>query len=331
MHAHDPPPSLEAARQLLRPRPDLAEREVRRFLALYPDSAHGHALLGGSLVMQGRRREAVDAARQAVRLAPEWHYTHASLAEICLHAGRPRQAEDHVRAALAMYAGDANYHALLAGALLNQWWRFRGAQALRAADAGLALDPENAMCARMRAQALSRLRRHDQARQAAAFALSLEPDASDSHTVAGWVEIAAGDRARAGELLREALRLNPANHHALRGVRQATYTQRTAAAALVQARWWKRPLRWLGAVYAAELAAALVLGSGGDIAFALGYGACVFSILCGGMAWAARRHPGLVKELRTAGPRTHEAGEARWLLAMLIFLLLISPVVAFLP
>lgn len=328
MDAHDPPP-LEAARRLLRLRPDLAERELRRFLALYPDSAHGHALLGGSLVMQGRRREAVAASRQAVWLAPDWHYAHASLAEVCLHAGRPREAERHVRAALGMYAADADYHALLAGALLNQWWRFPGAAALRAADAGLALDPENAMCARMRAHALSRLRRHDEARRAAALALALEPGTSDSHTVAGWVEVAAGERARGGELLREALRLNPANAGALQALRQATYLQRTAAAMLAQAERWRRPLYAVLAVYAVELAAAVARGGGSDIAWVLGFSAWNLGVTAGGMAWAHRRHPALVEEMRLAGPGGRDASDARQTLVMMIVFLLFAPVIAF--
>lgn len=91
-----------AARHLvLARRPDLAERELRRWLALYPFNAEGHALLGWSLALQ-KRSGAVDAAQEAVRLAPEWAYTHAVLGEVHLHLGNPRRAEVPLRRALAL-------------------------------------------------------------------------------------------------------------------------------------------------------------------------------------------------------------------------------------
>jgi tetratricopeptide (TPR) repeat protein len=325
-------PSLEAARQLiLAHRPELAEPELRRLLAAYPDSAHGHALLGWCLALLERADEAIASSREAVRLAPDWPFIHISMAEVYLQLGRNRDAERSARTALELGVFDPAYHAILAAALLNQGLRRVGPEALRQAELGLALNPEHAGCARLRALALSRLRRHEEAREAAAYALRLAPNESPAHATAGWVELAAGNRVRSRELLRGALRMDPVNDHALHGLRLAAYHGRMSASMLVQAERWAKSLSMVGAVFAVEMAAALTWGEGGFLVLGVACSLWILATVGGSMLWVQLCHPRTVAELRMAGPDGIDAREARQMLIMYVVLLLISPVAALLP
>jgi tetratricopeptide (TPR) repeat protein len=319
-------PSLEAGRLLLvARRPELAEPELRRFLAAYPHSPHGQALLGWCLALLGRAKEAVEAGQEAVRLAPDWSYTHASLAEVYLQLGWNRDAERSAREALALDPNDPRTCAVLSGALFEQRWRRVAHEALRAADDGLALDPEHAWCARVRALSLSRLKRHHEAREAAAYALRLEPNEALAHAAAGQVELAAGARPGARGFLRQALRLDPANEYAKTALLSTSDYAREAAGLLVQAERWSRPLRWIAAVFATELGIVLARANGFHVFIVLVTSAFVLLVPARRMLWARRRHPALVEEVRRAGGYDIVAPESRLLLVLYIVLLLLTP------
>lgn len=145
MDAHHDGSLLRACEQLIQ---DLAERELRRWLSLHPHHAEAHSLLGWCLAVQKRPAEALAAAQEAVRLAPDMAHAHRVLASVQIEAGRDREAEHSIRAALELAPSEAEYYAVLATALLNQPLRLTGRAALRAADAGLALDPACVECGR---------------------------------------------------------------------------------------------------------------------------------------------------------------------------------------
>lgn len=322
MHVHDPYTSLEAARQLiLAHRPEMAERELRRLLALYPDDAHAHALLAWCLVLQERGAEALDEAAQAVRLEPDWSYPHFILAEVHLVLRQPREAEASARAALEMEPTHAAYHASLAAALLSQGEPKAEREALRVAEMGLSHDADDVACARLRAHALSRLQRHDQAREAAAYALRLAPDQAETHAAAGWIELTAGQTERAGELLRQAVRLDPGNEYARKGLRTATRGQRYAASLLLQAQRWAWPLRVAAVAVVAQIAYVASRKGAGALPFPVIYSLILVTAVAGAMLWTHRRHPGIVDEMRLAGADGPEAREARRTLAFLVALL----------
>jgi tetratricopeptide (TPR) repeat protein len=319
-------PSLEAGRQLiLARRPELAERELRRWLALYPDSAQGHALLAWSLAQQGQADEAVRCGEEAVRLEPDWAYPHAVLAEVHLEVRRHADAERSVLAALALDPSNPGYHAILAAALLNQG-QSRAHEGLRAAEAGLALDADDADCARLRAQALLRLGRRRQAREAAALALRLAPEASETHAAAGWIELRAGNLPRSREHLREALRVDPTNDDAARGLRLVGDGPRFCAALVVQVRAWAGWLAAAAAVFAVEVAALAAGEDPGEARFSLACLGYVLVALAGPMLWVRLRRPALLAELRHPGALApNERRDARWTLVLGAGLLLLLP------
>lgn len=328
---HDSPgraPSLEAGRHLLMARrPELAERELRGWLSLHADDPHGHALLGWCLALQKRRDEAVAAAAEAVRLAPDWAYTHAALAEVHLQLGQARQAEQSAREALALDPHNSGYYAILAAALLNQPLRFKGGAALKAAEAGLAADAGDPDCARLRAQALLRLNRRREAREAAAYALEKAPDASETHAAVGWIELAAGgSRERSRAHLREALRRDPMNHDAARGLRIATQGSRFAAALVMQVEEWGWRLAPVALAFAAEMAAVVAWAGPGDTWFVLAYALFMLGALQAAMLWARFGRPAMLAELRLPGALTPgERRDARWVLMLGLGFLLLLP------
>jgi tetratricopeptide (TPR) repeat protein len=191
-------------------RPELAQRELRRQLAEFPDDARLHALMSLTFIQQNRAAEALANAKVAISLDPyqplsnqAWAAAHA------MRVGR-RGGVAAVREAMQRGLTNATMFALLAQATLNSR-PFGGRAALEAAEAGLRLDPEHHDCLLLRAQALVRLRRFSEARVAADEALRVAPEAALSHAVRGLVEAAALKRRRAYPFFIEALRLDPAN------------------------------------------------------------------------------------------------------------------------
>jgi tetratricopeptide (TPR) repeat protein len=324
MDAHHDDSLLQACERLIQVRRlDLAERELGRWLSMHPDDAYAHALMAWTHTLQGHDEEAMRSAGEAVQLDPEWAYTHAMMAEVHERFGRHVEAERSILEALALDPHHGGYYALLAAALLNQG-SARTEEALRASNAGLAADPGDADCARLRAEALLRLGRRRQAREAAALALKLAPDAAASHAAAGWIELKAGNLEESREHMREALRMDPLNETAASGLRLAGDGPRFCAALVVQAERWVWPLTLAAIVFAAELALLAARGRLG--AFVLGYSAAVLAALEGAMVWVRIRHPGLLAESRHPGAvAPNDQRDARWVLILGVGALLVVP------
>jgi len=122
----------------------------------------------------------------------------------------------------------ANHGVLARVRLAGKDWE----DALRSAEAGLALDPEDEDCVNVRAMALTRLGRVKEARSALGGQLARTPEDSLTHANAGWALLNQGEHRGAEEHFREALRLDPTSEYARSGIRQA-----------LQARhWFYRPV-----------------------------------------------------------------------------------------
>src|SRR6185295_1356907 len=82
------------------------------------------------------------------------------------------------------------------------------ADALNAADAGLAIDAENNMSLHYRSLALTRLGRQEEARRDQETLLAADPEDPHSHAARGWTLLNEGDPVKAKEHFLEALRLD---------------------------------------------------------------------------------------------------------------------------
>lgn len=179
-----------------------------------------------------RYDEATDHAAHAVRVAPEeplvWYVT----ARVFLIRRRLDRAAHAVAECIRLEPRDPNAHAL-AGAIAIE--RRDWNAALAAADEGLRLSPEHDGCTNIRAGALTRLGRNDEAARTLRGQLARTPGDPTTHANQGWTALHAGDHQAALTHFREALRLDPTNNWARTGIIEA-----------LKARYWiyRQMLRW---------------------------------------------------------------------------------------
>lgn len=210
---------LERAQLLLaQSRAGDAERESMLALSVQPENPQALALLALSRIEQDKRDSALEAAESAVGLAPDvpyFHYVHA----VVLHrSDREEDAFRAVQEALRIDPSDADNFSLLSSIELA---RRRWPAALEAAEQALALNPEHVGANNLRAMALVRLGRKEEAMQTVDFALNRAPDDAFSHANQGWNCLHRNDPKQAQVHFREALRLQPDLEYARQGMLEA--------------------------------------------------------------------------------------------------------------
>jgi tetratricopeptide (TPR) repeat protein len=211
--------NLERAQLLYQQsRYELAEPELRQALAAEPDNAFAHALLGICLAYREKFEEATGETRQAIHLAPEFPFAHFAHARVLFDRNRFSDALPAVSEAIRLAPEDSDHYALLASIHFQESrWR----EALSAAEQGLQFDPEHVGCANLRAVALVKLGRRDEAGRTIDTALARHPDNALTHANQGWTLLEKGQPKKAAEHFREALRLDPQNDWARRGIIEA--------------------------------------------------------------------------------------------------------------
>ena len=214
MNAH-----VERARVLLhQSRHEMAERELRQALANNPEDPSAHAMLAVSLSAQKKFAEANAEARAAVHQAPHLPYSHYVLSRVYEAEDRHQEAELAIYEAIRLDPEEADYFAQLASIKCNQkQW----ATALQAAEQGLQLDAENIESTNLRAIALVKLGRKQEAVTTIDGALARDPENDVTHANQGWTLLQKGEPVRAMEHFREALRLNPGLEWAREGIIEA--------------------------------------------------------------------------------------------------------------
>jgi len=193
---------------------DLAEKEIVARLAEEPDDAEGLLLLA---ICQNalNRPEAYDTARRALELAPDDDRAHFVLSLTELRRHNYAEAEAAIRRAISLNSWSAGYFGQLSAIHLVQ---YQWTDALKAADEGLALDPDEDVCLNNRAMALTRLGRHDEAADTLKGTLEKHPEDSYTHANRGWSLLHENDPKQANVHFREALRLDPNSAWAKQGL-----------------------------------------------------------------------------------------------------------------
>jgi tetratricopeptide (TPR) repeat protein len=199
-------------------RHDLAEAEFRHALAEDPNNDNAHALLALCLAIKESFDEAQRESAEAIRLAPDEPFNHYVMSQVLTDRNMPAQAEAAARQAIALDPYNADYWAALAFTRFNQRdWN----DTLNAAEQGLQSDPEHVECNNLRAMALTKLGRRDEAGQTLHAALARQPEDAYSHANMGWTLLHEGDPTKAMEHFREALRLDPDMDWARQGIVEA--------------------------------------------------------------------------------------------------------------
>jgi tetratricopeptide (TPR) repeat protein len=210
---------LERARLLLaQSRPADAEREALQALAGQPENPDALALLALSRLDQGKGEAALAAAQEALGFAPDHPYFHYVLGIVLHRLERNDDAHAAAQEAISRDPSDASHFVLLSSIqLARRDWP----GALTAAESALALDPEHVNAANLRAMALVRLGRKEEATATVDFALHRAPENAFSHANQGWNCLHRNDPKRAQEHFREALRLEPDLEYARDGMLEA--------------------------------------------------------------------------------------------------------------
>jgi len=212
-------PNLERALLLFQQsRHEMAENELRQALAAEPHDAYAHALLGLCLAKREQFDDATEETRQAIHLAPDFAFAHYAHASVLDDRNRFSEALTAINEAIRLEPEDADYHALLAGIHFQER---RWNDSLNAAEQGLQFNPEHIGCTNLRAMAMVKLGRKDEAGRTIDAALAKNPDNAHTHANQGWTLLHAGDAKKAAEHFREALRLDPQNEWARQGIIEA--------------------------------------------------------------------------------------------------------------
>ena len=162
--------------------------------------------------------DATAETRQAIHLAPDFPFAHFAHARVLFDRNRFAEALPAVNEAIRLEPEDSDQYALLANLHLQESrWR----EALHAAEQGLQFDPEHVGCTNLRAIALVKLGRKAEAGRTIDTALAKNPDNALTHANQGWTLLEQGQPKKAHEHFREALRLDPQNDWARRGIIEA--------------------------------------------------------------------------------------------------------------
>lgn len=210
---------LQRAMQLLElSRPADAEKELRAELGKEPGNPIAHALLAICLSEREAFDEAEREAAEAIRAAPDLPYAHYAMGIVLQDRRRPKEAARAATEAIRLDPYDPDPWALLGQIHMTEE---RWSEALQAATSGLEADPEHVACTNLRAAALVKLGRRDEAGLSLDAALSRAPEDATTHANKGWACLHAGDPKGAQVHLREALRLEPDHEWARAGIVEA--------------------------------------------------------------------------------------------------------------
>lgn len=184
-------------------------RELKEVLAVAPDVADAHLLLGIAYRAQGSSSLTADAVaelRQALALKPDLVLARVTLARVYLDMARTSRARDELDVALEQVPGNPQVQSLLGEAERQLGNAARSEELNRQA---LKADPSFVQARYYLALALSDLGRHDEAIRELQLVVESGTHAAEANLALGTAYLDAGRANDAVAVLREARRLDP--------------------------------------------------------------------------------------------------------------------------
>lgn len=207
---------IKRAQMLLsQDRYDLAEQTLRSAIAEEPDEGLAYSILSLLKVEQKKYDEAQTLAERALHLSPSEAFGHYANSAVLMHRGKLKTAHASIDAAIQLDPTEPDFHGHKALVAVQEMkWK----SVIESAETGLMFDPEHVNCKNLRAIALTRLGKRDEAGLALESALASNPEDSYSHANVGWNELHQKQPDKAAEHFKEALRLDPTNEWARQGI-----------------------------------------------------------------------------------------------------------------
>ena len=195
-----------------------AEQMLIKGLIENPQDADALAILALCRINLDKYAEALTPAQQAVAIAPDNPFALTTLGRALFFNNKPKEAREYLHGALQMDPTFSDAYMVLSQLEFHERnWEM----ALYNAERGLENDPEDQSLINLRAMALVKLNRSDEAAETVDYALYNDPEDGYSHSNKGWVNLEQGKYNEAVASFKEALRLDPNNEHAREGLKEA--------------------------------------------------------------------------------------------------------------
>jgi tetratricopeptide (TPR) repeat protein len=219
---------------------DEAENQLKVSLAQNPNDAETLNLLAYCCLMLNKTKEALQHIETAIGQDPTNARHFYIRAFIKYDDSDYKTAETNILEALALDPLEPEYFSLLANVRIHTG-HFK--EALEAANNGLSLDAENLACLNARSIALLKLKKADAAYETIEKALGYNPNDSQTHTTFGYALLENGESKLSLVHFREALRLNPSNESARRGIIEAMKSRYLVYRMFLQYAFWLSRLK----------------------------------------------------------------------------------------
>jgi tetratricopeptide (TPR) repeat protein len=212
-------PYIERANLLLRQgRVNDAIVQIKSALEQNPDNDEALAMYARCYFDRKEFDEGIKTIRRAIAIDADNPYYFYLLGFAYYRKNMPAEAVTNLQKSIELNPYFCESFGLLA---LVQIEEKQFEKALQTANEGLAVDPENITCLNGRSVALNKLKRTDDAVATMQYALAQDPDNEFTHSTIGWNYLEKGKNKIAATHFREALRINPNNINARRGLKEA--------------------------------------------------------------------------------------------------------------
>lgn len=185
-----------------------AQNEIHQYLTVEPNDGEAHTLLAIVFLNLRKTEDAKAAIETAISLAPHEAYNFYIYSKVWYHLENTLEAEQKIREAISINPFTAEFFSWLAQIQLH---KKDYTDALASADEGLAIEADNINCLNIRAIALTKLNKKQEAFETMQDALTGDPENSMTHANTGWSMLEHGDQKAALNHFTEALRLDPNN------------------------------------------------------------------------------------------------------------------------
>jgi tetratricopeptide (TPR) repeat protein len=238
---------LERAKVLLEQgRSKDAIQQLQKILQQDPQNDFALSLMGRCLYNQKKYDEGMNFINQAITIRADEDYYFYLLAFGHYYKDQNLVALRMLKKAIELNPYVADYFGLSALIYIEE---VELKNALKKANEGLAIDPENITCLNARATALNKLKQTDAAVETMRTALEQNPENEFTHTTIGWNFLEKGRHKDAASHFREALRIHPNLESAQSGLKQALKSRIPPYRWLLQYSFWisnkGKNLQWI--------------------------------------------------------------------------------------